>query len=567
MTEQENELQSSRSEKRKQQMAIRRRNRIIGNIMIYSGIGILVILCVIVIFFLFKGQSGQGITSLNLSEEAVDIRMGYTLQLKPVTEPKGVEYALTYVSSDESIASVSPDGVITAHKKGAVTVTVSSGGKSDTCVVTVKPDSIDTLTRKNDYVNLEGGQTIPVPYEFTPITAKDKEIVFESDNPEIAVVDEEGNIKGVSTGSAIITVKDNVTGKTVKIVVSVSGNEKVSSMAFSETSITLELKEEQIYKSELIFTPEDISNRSVVYYTSDEAVATVNENGEITAVGGGTCTITAVYEADNTIEATMEVNVIDAFVIIDSSSEESELSNEQSDEVSDEDSGDEESNTEDSGELSDEQSGEEESSDTEDSGEESAESDDEQSGGTTVPVIENPNTEIVNGVTYVEGILIANKTYSLPSDYNPGVDSNAYAALEQMQQAAAADGVVLFVVSGFRDYETQKAIYSRYVYNNGQENADRFSARPGHSEHQTGLAFDLNSLSESFGDTREGIWLSENCHKFGFIIRYPKGKEHITGYMYEPWHVRYLGTENAEKIYASGLTVEEYLGISSTYGE
>ena len=99
----------------------------------------------------------------------------------------------------------------------------------------------------------------------------------------------------------------------------------------------------------------------------------------------------------------------------------------------------------------------------------------------------------------------------------------------------------------------------------GQEAADRYSARPGHSEHQSGLAFDLNDLSESFGRTKEGIWLRENCWKYGFIIRYPEDKESITGYMYEPWHVRYIGNDSAKAVYESGLCLEEYLGITSQY--
>ena len=173
--------------------------------------------------------------------------------------------------------------------------------------------------------------------------------------------------------------------------------------------------------------------------------------------------------------------------------------------------------------------------------------------------------EVIDGITYVQGILIANKTYALPSTYNPGTDDDAYNALDEMQTAAAEKGIVLFVVSGFRDYDTQEAIYNNYVSYDGKANADRYSARPGHSEHQTGLAFDLNELEESFGETREGRWLAENAHKYGFIIRYPKGKEGITGYMYEPWHVRYLGKDIATNVYNSGLTLEEYLGITSQY--
>ena len=160
---------------------------------------------------------------------------------------------------------------------------------------------------------------------------------------------------------------------------------------------------------------------------------------------------------------------------------------------------------------------------------------------------------------------MVNKTYSLPSDYNPGVDSTANAALNEMIAAAAKEGINLWIASGFRSYSRQETLYNNYVARDGKAAADRYSARPGYSEHQTGLAFDLNSLEQSFGETKEGKWIAENCWKYGFILRYPQNKEAQTGYMYEPWHVRYLGKDIAEKIYKSGLCLEEYLNITSVY--
>lgn len=174
-------------------------------------------------------------------------------------------------------------------------------------------------------------------------------------------------------------------------------------------------------------------------------------------------------------------------------------------------------------------------------------------------------TEEAKDVTHIKGILIANKTYALPSTYNPGVNSEAQSAFNKMQAAASNDGVKIWIRSGFRSYDYQKTLYNNYVSKDGKTAADTYSARPGHSEHQTGLAFDLNSLSTSFGETKEGKWLAKNCAKYGFIIRYPKGKESITGYQYEPWHVRYLGVETATKVYESGKCLEEYLGIQSKY--
>lgn len=168
-------------------------------------------------------------------------------------------------------------------------------------------------------------------------------------------------------------------------------------------------------------------------------------------------------------------------------------------------------------------------------------------------------------ITYINGILIANKTYPLPSTYNPGVDPAANAALQEMFAAARLEGLELFVKSGFRSYSTQKSLYNGYVRRDGAAAADRYSARAGHSEHQTGLAFDINRAHSSFAGSPEANWLAANCYKYGFIIRYPEGKEAITGYIYEPWHVRYLGVETATAVYNSGLCLEEYLGITSSY--
>ena len=170
-------------------------------------------------------------------------------------------------------------------------------------------------------------------------------------------------------------------------------------------------------------------------------------------------------------------------------------------------------------------------------------------------------------LTYIDGILIANKSYALPSDYNPGINPEAQAAFDRMQAAAHDEGLNIYISSAFRSYDYQKGLYERYVARSGKAEADRYSARPGHSEHQTGLAFDLNTIDISFADTEEYVWLREHCAEYGFIIRYPENGEAITGYMYEPWHIRYLGEDIAKKVYDSGLTLEEYLGIDSKYDE
>lgn len=175
--------------------------------------------------------------------------------------------------------------------------------------------------------------------------------------------------------------------------------------------------------------------------------------------------------------------------------------------------------------------------------------------------------EVKDGITYIDGILIVNKEISLPKNYNPDVDATANEHLNTLIQNGNSEGLNLVLRSAFRSYDTQASLYQQYVARDGKKKADTYSAQPGHSEHQTGLAFDLGNTEgsddflESFEDTKEGQWLARNAHEYGFIIRYPKGKSDITGYQYEPWHLRYLGKETATKVYESGLTLEEYLGL------
>lgn len=179
--------------------------------------------------------------------------------------------------------------------------------------------------------------------------------------------------------------------------------------------------------------------------------------------------------------------------------------------------------------------------------------------------------------------VLINRTNSLPSTYapedlvklsevktvleNPEINQlrkDAYDALKKLFTAARSQGYELYARSGYRSYNTQNSLYSSYVKTNGQEAADKFSAKPGQSEHQTGLAIDITSkavnllLSVDFASTAEGEWVEKNAHEFGFIIRYPKGKEDITGYQYEPWHLRYVGKALAKEIRDLNLTLEEY---------
>ena len=189
-----------------------------------------------------------------------------------------------------------------------------------------------------------------------------------------------------------------------------------------------------------------------------------------------------------------------------------------------------------------------------------------------------------NKVKIIDGILIVNKSYPLPKDYVPTntyksaeglsycstcIDKEAYKNYEQMKADATSLGLNIWIQSGYRSYSLQNDLYNKYVNRDGKDAADTYSARPGHSEHQTGLAFDLNTITDDFQYTNEGIWVNENCYKYGFILRYPKGKENITGYKYESWHLRYVGIELATKLYNNGdwITLEEHFNLTSKYND
>ncbi len=200
-------------------------------------------------------------------------------------------------------------------------------------------------------------------------------------------------------------------------------------------------------------------------------------------------------------------------------------------------------------------------------------------------VVETDGIKVIQN--YENVLALVNKSYYLPDFYKPNdlVRANveysfgdeqvekallrreAASALEEMFQAAKEEGIELFAVSGYRSYERQQAVFAAEVATVGQEAAEEAVAFPGSSEHQTGLAMDISSLSvglnltQDYEHTAEGQWLAENAHQFGFILRYPKGKEAITGYKFEPWHYRYVGKEYADEIYEKNVTLEEFFEI------
>ncbi|MCY9663609.1 M15 family metallopeptidase [Paenibacillus alginolyticus] len=195
-----------------------------------------------------------------------------------------------------------------------------------------------------------------------------------------------------------------------------------------------------------------------------------------------------------------------------------------------------------------------------------------------------PKSGAIQVVAKPESItVLVNKQNSLPSSYEPTdlvypdipftfaeknekrkMRKDAASAIEKLFAGADKDGIHLAGVSAYRSYATQKSIFQRYVLKDGEEKAKMYSAVPGTSEHETGLAIDVTgsdgkcAAEDCFGGTKEAKWLEAHAAEYGFIIRYPKGKSSITGYQYEPWHIRYVGIDVSKELAAKGLTMEEY---------
>lgn len=160
----------------------------------------------------------------------------------------------------------------------------------------------------------------------------------------------------------------------------------------------------------------------------------------------------------------------------------------------------------------------------------------------------------------------------LPNNNGQPLRAPAASALEQMNAAATSDGFPLIIASAYRSYSDQDSLFQRYAASDGIEEAETYSARPGHSEHQTGLAVDLTdgggcTLEECFGETETGAWLRDNAWRFGYILRYQHGEQPTVGYLYEPWHFRYVGTEVSTAMHEQGvMNLEDFMGLPAAPG-
>ncbi|MCM1314339.1 MAG: D-alanyl-D-alanine carboxypeptidase family protein [Prevotella sp.] len=531
------------------------------------------------------GVPAGKISEIRLSKYEMNLKIG-ELDIAYVTMiPEEVENKEEiWTSSNENIATVDKWGNVIAIGEGTCTVTVTSVDnpeiKAEIKVTVGTNNKINEIRLSKYEMNLEKGETDISYVTMLPDSVTNKDEIWTSSDEKVATVDKWGNVAAVADGTCIITVTsvDNPEIKAeIKVTVgNPSPENKINEIRLSKYEMNLKKGETDI--SYVTMLPDSVSNKDEIWTSSDENIATVDKWGNVIAINDGTCIVTVISVDNPEIKAEIKVTVgnpvtENKITEIKLSKYEMNLEKGETDisyvtmlpeEVANKDeiwtSSDEKVATVDKW------------------GNVTAVS----AGMCTVMVtsVDNPSVKAeikvtvtdkqsafqqINGLTYINGILIANKSYSLPANYDPGIDAITVKQFGELSNAAAKEGLNIYLSSGYRSYAYQNTIYNNYVSWHGKALADTFSARAGHSEHQTGLAIDVNTIDDSFADTPEAVWLSQHAHEYGFIIRYPKGKESVTGFKYEPWHIRYLGIEKATEVYNSGLALEEYLGIDSYY--
>ncbi|MDE6780445.1 MAG: D-alanyl-D-alanine carboxypeptidase family protein [Ruminococcus sp.] len=525
------------------------------------------------------------ISDIRLTRYDIDIPVGGKDISYVVMYPENApDKSEIWTTSDEKIATVDSLGYITGISEGSCTVTVQSANNPSVKAeikVTVRKatDRAKEIKLSKYNMNLSVGGRDAAEVTLLPESVENKNLVWVSSDMGIVNVSPDGIVTGLSEGTCIVTVTsvDNPElSADINVTVGRSTGDRINEIRLSKYEMNIPVGGKDI--SYVTMLPESVANKDEIWTTSDEKIATVDSWGNVTGVSSGTCTITVTSVDNPEIKADIKVTV-------GSENSENKISEIRLSKT----------------EMNISVGGKDISYVTmlpesvADKGEIWTTSDPKiatvdslgnvtgvSAGTCTITVTSSNNTEVkadikvnvakpahnfqqINGITYIDGILVANKSYSLPSTYDPGMDATTMTQFSLLSAAASKEGLDIYLSSGYRSYSYQSGIYNNYVSYYGKAVADTFSARAGHSEHQTGLAIDVNSADDSFTDTPESAWLAEHAHEFGFIIRYPKGKENITGYKYEPWHIRYLGVEKAADVYNSGLSLEEYLGIDSYY--
>ena len=465
------------------------------------------------------------VSEIKLSKTEIELNVGtggisYVTMLPATADKREI-----WSCSDESIAVVDNEGWIVGMSEGVCTVTVTSFNnpavKADIKVTVKDPNKVSSirLTKTDMRLPIGGGDISYVT--MLPANAYNKAEIWVSSDPRVATVSDEGWVYAVSEGSCVVTVysKSNP-AVSASINVTVTDPSKVAEIKLSKYEMNLLIGTHDI--SYVTMLPRTATNIDEVWTSSNPAIASVDNWGNVYALSEGTCTVSVISKANPAVKADIKVTVRSKPVIPPPATTTSTTTSTTTTTTT--------------------------------------------TATAPVPTVTTRLIQNINGATFVDGILIVNKTYELPADYPTGaLNPNALAQFNKLTEDAAKLGLSIKCSSGYRSYKDQERIYNNYVAIDGIVKADTYSARPGHSEHQSGLAIDVNSIDYTFLNTPECDWLAKNAHKYGFIIRYPLGKEAYTGYSYEPWHIRYLGVDTATAVYNSGLSLEEYLGITSAY--
>ncbi|MBR6985865.1 MAG: D-alanyl-D-alanine carboxypeptidase family protein [Ruminococcus sp.] len=514
------------------------------------------------------------VTGIRVSKTSLNIAVGegdisYVTILPGSASDKGE----IWTTSDESIATVDSEGWVVGKKPGKCVVTVACHGDptisadiivtvygndppvtevpvvttteppvtvtepvvtttqpvttSDPVTTTKDPSAVSEIKLDKTSMNIETGKGAGARVTILPETAVDKSLVWESSDDSIASVSSDGWIMGKKEGSCVVTVTSS-SSRDVKaqLIVNVKAPDptKVQEISLSRYEVEIPLATCDL-SAWVTMLPDTAYNKAEKWVCSDESIASVDQDGWVYGRKLGECTVTVSSVDNPEVKADIKVKIVSSLSTTSATTTATTESTQSPVVVID-----------------------------------------TTTTPTVIPIsVENHNVEVRNGVTYIDGMLIVNKTYALPQNFAPGMNSTASNQFSKLSAAAAEDGLNIYFTSGYRSYIAQQELYNNYVAQDGQAAAERYSARPGHSEHQSGLAIDVNNPDDSFAGTPEAKWLEEHAHEYGFIIRYPEGKESITGYKYEPWHIRFVGIQTAAKIHNSGKCLEEYLGIDSFY--
>ena len=490
------------------------------------------------------------VSAIKLSKTEISLNVGEgdisMVTMLPATADKTEKWK----SSDESIATVNFEGWISAVSEGICTVTVQSASnpeiKADIKVTVTDPTRVREIKlNKSEMIIPTGGQDLAM-VSMLPANAVNKGEIWISSDEDVATVSKEGLISGIAPGSCTVTVISK-SNPDVKAEIKVKVTDPKQPLGIKLTKYEMDILAGTLDISFVNTLPDTAVPITEVWVSSDPGVASVDRWGNVYGVSEGSCIITVSSMDNPDIRADIQVKVHSKPVTTTTATATTTTTSTTTTTTTITTTTATSTYT-----VSDTSTAETTTVST-----------------TSAPVVSTAAEHLIqvhDGVTYIDGILIVNKTYSLPKDFAPGeLSENAAENFVHLSSDARELGLNIVCTSGYRSYESQEQIYNNYAAADGALKADTYSARAGHSEHQTGLAIDVNSISDDFIGTPECEWLAQNAHKYGFIIRYPKDKEEYTGFRYEPWHIRYLGEETATKIYESGLSLEEYLGIDSCY--